>query len=91
MEIWGKLKLYQNVYWDQWMESTTKPVLFTASSENPLLWESDNGLIPEETKINILHTEEDVDYLQPSDPLAREIDFDVSNSDSHVLRSLQDG
>ena len=60
------------------MENTTKLVLFTASSENPLLRESDDGLIPGETKMNFTHTEEDVDHLKPSGPPAREIDFDVS-------------
>ena len=72
------------------MESTTKPVIFTASSENPLLRGSNDNLISEETKMNIVPTEEKADHLQPGNLLAGELDFNALSSDSHVLRLLHD-
>ena len=50
-----------------------KPVLFTDSSENPLPRESNNSLILEEAKMNTVLTEENVDHIQPADPLAEEL------------------
>ena len=40
--------------------------------------------------MNISYIEEDVDYIQPSDSLAREADLDVLSSHSHFLRLQND-
>ena len=72
------------------MESTTKSVLFTASSENPLLRESNDNLIPEKTKMNILLDEKCDDHLQPACDLVGELDFNAPSSNSQVLKILHD-
>ena len=67
-----------------------KPVLFTASSENPLLRENNDSLIPERTKMNILLIEKCTDHLQPARDLAGELDLKASSADARVLNLLHE-
>ena len=72
------------------MESTTRPVLFTASSENPLLRESNDSLILERTKMNIFLTEKCVHNLQQANDLTGELGLKASSSNAHVLKLLHE-